>query len=208
MPNELIPNDAILVFLQNGYFGPGENSENIIDELPYLSAGHMDFTELMTLFRFYAYYNNLYTNNRVIPDDFINYCFGGPYPAFYYVIMNREGRIEKLEMTTALELGLIDRPLNTYEMLPALVNEFTGEFLDIATMTQIIKLNSVEQDIDENTAGGISADITKLINARKNIRNFTINSNTQIPDGYGMEKITTIIQGWKTKNARYTGISY
>ena len=122
--------------------------------------------------------------------------------------MNREERIEKLEMTTALELGLIDRPLNTYEMLPALVNEFTGEFLDIATMTQIIKLNSVEQDIDENTAGGISADITKLINARKNIRNFTINSNTQIPDGYGMEKIRRIIQGWKTKNARYTGISY
>jgi len=30
---ELIPNDAILVFLQNGYFGPGPNSENIGDEI-------------------------------------------------------------------------------------------------------------------------------------------------------------------------------
>lgn len=202
-PVELIPNDAILVFLQNGYFGPGPNSENIIDELPFILAGHMDFIGLMTLFRFYAHYNNLYVNNEYRSDEFLNYCFGEQYPAYYCYFLNREGRFEKLEMNTAVDLGVIDEPLNSYQVLRGLTPEFNGDVFSIQILTGLIEVNAGIREVDEIIAEGIRQDNDVLINARRNVRPFLGNSNRQVPNGYGMEKIRTIMQGRKTKNARF-----
>lgn len=205
---KLIANDALLVFFQNGYFGPGENSENITDEMPYLMAGYLDFTGLMTLFKLYAHYNNLYQGNLIISDDFMNYCFGEQYPANYYIFRNMLGENERLDMNTAVDSGLISGPLNSYQVLGELLPEFTSRNLDNQILIQIIELNSEIRDVEENIGEGIRSDNNKLVIARKNTRNFMSNSGVQPPNGYGMDKIRRILQGWRTKNARFIGTSY
>jgi hypothetical protein len=136
------------------YFGPQNpyeiiNPDNfyldsLIDSLPYVRDGLMLRSTINKLLRIYAKNNSLMSNDLITPDSIMKQCFGGNIPAQYY--MDRIGN--KTLMTTAIENGLIDHELNTFDMMTLIIpNRFTQERFNIYFIQNIITLNSDRVDV-------------------------------------------------------------
>lgn len=85
----------------------------------------------------YTKANSLITGRNVIPDYLMNQAFGGDIPALYYPLDDKS----KISMDYALELGLINRPLNTFEALQVKHPGFNSTMFGPLFRVKIVVLN-------------------------------------------------------------------
>ena len=109
----------------------------LINELPLLNRGYALRTSISTLIQIYIRIN-LHVNLGIIDtDDYMNLIFGGEIPASYY---RHQGDDRfKIPMKEAVDQGLVDHPLNTYESLDILDNDT----LPYYTIQRIIAVNTL-----------------------------------------------------------------
>jgi hypothetical protein len=135
------------------YFGPRFPNEIInphnyyleplMNSLPHARNGLMLKSTAIVLFYVYIKNNNLAEGNTVIPDDIIKHCFDGEIPAQYYYDENRH----KILMTTAVDDGFIEYPLNTFDTIRIHYPNFNSNEFKNHFFQNIIGSNSNYVDV-------------------------------------------------------------
>jgi hypothetical protein len=116
---------------------------------------------MMALLYIYCYMNNLVDPNFanvqntgvfIIPDAFFFTMFGGNIPAFKYLYRDDQNINRRIPMQDAVNQGLIDEPMNTFQVMQNVDPNFNPNRFPIDDFFEIVYLNSQdEEDLPELT---------------------------------------------------------
>jgi hypothetical protein len=87
----------------------------LINQLPLLNRGYSLRQSLHALMQIYSIMNLRANHGMIYPDYYMNSIFGGTIPAIYYMYRPGQDQLRKISMQDAINEGLIDHPLNSYE---------------------------------------------------------------------------------------------
>jgi len=113
--------EALLYFVNNAHMDivHGDQVINLLDFFPMLKKGYCQRNMLITLMFSYCKINGLIVENFYKPDELINKAFNSDIPAHFM-----PGR--KL-MTEAVNEGIVDHPLNTFDVIKLNKSDFNHE---------------------------------------------------------------------------------
>lgn len=85
------------------------------DDLPLARQGYFGENVLRMLLYVYTKRSGILQENYVVSDDLMNFVFGGNIPCINYIVDRTV-----IPMRDAIDRGLVDGPLNTYQVLQKL----------------------------------------------------------------------------------------
>lgn len=100
---------------------------NLIDNLIWGQNGYFYRFALTALIGIYALKNNLkdpHDPTYLIPDAYMHEYFGGNRAATFYLYRNQNNEVQRMLMGDAVNAGLIERPLNTFEVIQRVRPDF------------------------------------------------------------------------------------
>ena len=147
LPVQLGP--ALLLFLQHAQLNlySGQLVINLMDLFPMAKQGYATRNLITVLFFMYARFNSLLIGDTYKPDRLIMECFGGNIPALFFVY-KEQGKLKKVLMDEAINTGLINGPMNTFEVLELTYpdfdrSQFVGHFVQNIGMCNYISLREI-----------------------------------------------------------------
>jgi hypothetical protein len=118
------------------------DQELLIEQLPLLQDGYALEHTCIILGYIYILANRL-QNITVASDDHMFECFGGRLPAKYIFYGG-----SRITMEQALDEGIIDRPLNTYEAISRTDWGFNPNSFKLDKLSAIVGLNVTDITVD------------------------------------------------------------
>jgi hypothetical protein len=154
----LVLGPVLLNFVNNGYFGRRLNNDNkiyeydLIEYLPLLKNGYALRASITMLIRIYTRINGLNDNidKKIYTDSLMHYIFAGPIPALFYLYQPIPNFRLKILMENAIDRNLIQKPLNTYEVISRLYPTFNPEHHEYNYLRYYVLLNSYLREDIEN----------------------------------------------------------
>jgi hypothetical protein len=137
---------------------PNHHLDLLMNSLPHARNGVMFRSTMDLLFVTYIKNNSLtMSRNKFRSDLLLNQCFDEEIPALKTLIFHRgiqfqtpANNKESISMIDALNLGLIDHPLNTFEVLKQNLSDFDPDNMGTATMMSMVRLNSHRVNLSPN----------------------------------------------------------
>lgn len=213
-------------FLKYGYFGP-LNVDNpdidLIDMLPYVKSGYISKGIYNLLFQNYLEFNGIETikNNRsrcILPDDVLNYIFGGNIPALYFYVREQNGDIIKMLVSEGIDQGILENPINTFEVLemldPPIYDQNGGitgfnrkmpvvaDFIDKSFNLNVYEDKDIHGEISPETFSELIRELRIIMDSIKNFD--TIRVNKELIIDTSRQRRILPISGGSVKNSRYT----
>jgi hypothetical protein len=143
--------DALHLFLTDqrerfGTLNGPMGGPNLIDSLEVGLVGYLQRDTLSRLMRIYALRNNILDPNNstyIIPDDYMQTYFNGEIPALFYYYRDNFNKINKMLMVDAIEEGIIQAPMNTFQVIQNCWPEFNPAHFPTFFIINIISVNSL-----------------------------------------------------------------
>lgn len=158
-PETFLIQDQQLIFLQTAlqYFFSravlpvysGSVVINLMDYFPIFNQGYTTSVILADLLRLYNHMHNLYDPNDVnfiFPDTLYDEAFGGNIAALYYIYVDVQGIFQEVNMSDAVNQGLITRSLNTYEVMQSYDLTFDPKRINSHDLVMMGKINSQNEE--------------------------------------------------------------
>lgn len=117
---------------------------NLIEALAWGKNGYFIRYSLILILHIYATRNQLldpHEPNYVIPDAYMREYFGGNRSATFYRYRDNNEKIHRMLMGDAVNAGLVDRPLNTFEVIQRIQPDFNPARFHIYYFQNIIATN-------------------------------------------------------------------
>lgn len=154
--------DALDYFVKNAIIEvyDGNIVINLVDYFPLLKQRYTLRGTLTSFFHLYSTINNLNNldNLSITPDGLMKEAFDGTIPAYYSLYRDDMGRPKRILMQEAVDLGLIQNYLSTFQVLEkmySLENQggFTSDNFNSYFLQNLISLNIIRcSDIKECAA--------------------------------------------------------
>ena len=115
---------------------------NLLDLFPMAKNGYALRDLFAELFYLYAYVNSPISTSMYKSDNLIMESMGGNIPSLYYQHVGNNNR-ENILMNEAINAGLIDRPMNTFEVIELTHPQFNRSLFESYFSLNMSAVNSI-----------------------------------------------------------------